>query len=119
MTYVFKIHLRGGRFKNLYQLYIWENEGEYNLQLRSEDDNVQHFFPISKKQVQKIARKIIKHFQLKIQKAKYVPTDDEVVEAFWRYFTGSGKLDTILRILNDDPQVKEWVKNSLNEEEVK
>lgn len=111
-----KIHLRGGRFKSLYQLYIWENEGEYNLQLRSEDDNVEHFFPISKKQVQRIARSIIKHFQLKIQKAKYVPTEEDVVETFERYYTGSGKRDAILRILKDDPLVKGWVKDALNKE---
>ena len=113
-----KIHLRGGRFKSLYQLYIWENEGEYNLQLRSEDDKVEHFFPISEEQVKKIGLRIAEYFQLEEQKAKYVPTESEVIDTFEKYFTGSGKFGAILKILNDDPQVKEWVKKTLNGEKV-
>lgn len=116
---IIKLRLKERFGYDKWQFEIFDADGKYHIRLHLKEEKYNLILPISKTQLTKLGKAIINHLQIKEQKAEYEPSDSDIIESFERHFTGSGKLYYIMKWLNNDPQLKEWVRKSIDGEDLR
>ena len=115
---IIKLRLKEGLGFDKWQFEIFDADGKYHIRLYHKEKRHNFILPISKAQLTKLGKSIINHLKIKEQKAEYEPSDDDIIESFERRYTGSGKLYMIMKWLNNNSQLKEWVRKSIDGEDL-